>query len=431
MDLTSSPGHLNHQFVAEDAATLRPATEMTPNDMNGPMNELVNIILAAQMVPNAGNYSQVINAIKHLIQHGGNYALDTGLADAYVVALNPVITAYTGNFFFSFKALHANAGASTVDFGAGPVALNNDVGGALAAGDITAGMVVSGNYSLADNQARITSMVQSQGDSRYAKVGQVVGKNKLLNTDFENPINQLNKASRVTTAGAYNFDCWYYGVDTKFYQAADYLNLSASQQYTLNWSGTATAEYLITAARSSTIEAQSGWAAIAKGTQIVTPADVISGAKFLWIRWTGVTAALATFDKPQLEPGVIATNHEFKWFLDRLRECEWYYEQSYAYGTTPGTAGAAGPYIKQNDTSQSGIVQYRTDTVQVYKRFPPAVTIYSYVTGAAGYVSSPAGDTPVNSGGSAKNVLWSGTGTPPLLVSGGITSWHWSSSARI
>lgn len=66
MDLTSSPGHLNHQFVAEDAATLRAATEMTPNDMNGPMNELVNIILAAQIAPNANNHAQVLAALQAL-----------------------------------------------------------------------------------------------------------------------------------------------------------------------------------------------------------------------------------------------------------------------------------------------------------------------------------------------------------------------------
>lgn len=66
MDLTSSPGHLNHQFVAEDAATLRAATEMTPNDMNGPMNELVNIILAAQIVPNANIHTQVLAALQAL-----------------------------------------------------------------------------------------------------------------------------------------------------------------------------------------------------------------------------------------------------------------------------------------------------------------------------------------------------------------------------
>lgn len=160
--------------------------------------------------------------------------------------------------------------------------------------------------------------------SGYAAQGQIVGKNKLLNTNFENPINQRYIASRITTAGAYNFDCWYYGADTKFYQAADYLNLSASQQYTINWSGTATAEYLFSTSRSTTIEAQAGWTAIAKGAQINAPADVITGAKFLWVRWTGVTAALGTFDKPQLEEGGIATTYERRLYSQVLAECQRY-----------------------------------------------------------------------------------------------------------
>lgn len=172
-----------------------------------------------------------------------------------------------------------------------------------------------------NNKQQVLQAVLAMIESR---VGSISGKNKLLNTNFENPVNQLGKASRITTAGAYNFDCWYYGADTKFYQAADYLNLSASQQYTLNWSGTATAEYLFSTSRSATIEAQAGWTAIAKGAQITAPADVVTGAKFLWIRWAGVTAALATFDKPQLEEGTIATTYERSLFQDQKRWCQTY-----------------------------------------------------------------------------------------------------------
>jgi len=152
------------------AANLNP-TELSAADMNAIQEELAAFPEHVGSVVDPNNNHQVLQAVIAMIEaRVGDYALDTGVADAYVVALNPAITAYTGNFFWSFKAAHANAGASTVDFGAGPVALNNDVGGALAAGDITAGMVVSGNYSLADNQSRITSMVQSQGDARYASL---------------------------------------------------------------------------------------------------------------------------------------------------------------------------------------------------------------------------------------------------------------------
>lgn len=76
MDLTNSPGHLNHQFVAEDAATLRAATEISPGDMNGPMNELVNIIRDAQIVPDTNNHAQVLAALKALFTKRDG---DTGL----------------------------------------------------------------------------------------------------------------------------------------------------------------------------------------------------------------------------------------------------------------------------------------------------------------------------------------------------------------
>jgi hypothetical protein len=56
---------------------------------------------------------------------------------------------------------------------------------------------------------------------------------------------------------------------------------------------------------------------------------VISGAKFLWIRWTGVTSALATFDKPQLEEGTIATAYERKLYLQAFIEC-WSYNPFYS-----------------------------------------------------------------------------------------------------
>lgn len=145
-------------------------TELSAADMNAIQEELAAFPEFLGLVLDPNNNHQALEAVIAMIEaRVGDYALDTGAANAYVVALNPAISAYTGNFFFSFKALNANTGASTINFGGGAVALNNDVGGALAAGDITAGMIVSGNFSFADNQARITSMVQSQGDARYVK----------------------------------------------------------------------------------------------------------------------------------------------------------------------------------------------------------------------------------------------------------------------
>lgn len=63
MDRTNAPGHVNHLFVAEDPATNRPPTEITAQDMNAHQEELINIILAAQMAPDGANNAQVIAAL--------------------------------------------------------------------------------------------------------------------------------------------------------------------------------------------------------------------------------------------------------------------------------------------------------------------------------------------------------------------------------
>jgi hypothetical protein len=57
---------------------------------------------------------------------------------------------------------------------------------------------------------------------------------------------------------------------------------------------------------------------------MTTPSDLISGLKFVWLRWTGVTSALSTFDLPQLEMGTLKTTFEYKFYDQVLRECQRY-----------------------------------------------------------------------------------------------------------
>lgn len=126
--------------------------------------EMRAVLVAAGITPDTSNNAQLLEAIQRLIDaQSGNYALDTGAANAYVVALSPAITAYTGDFSGKMKVTNANTGASTLDAGGGAVALVNDVGGALVIGDLPAGCVVEYSYIAADNAAYITSMVPSQG----------------------------------------------------------------------------------------------------------------------------------------------------------------------------------------------------------------------------------------------------------------------------
>ena len=101
----------------------------------------------------------------------GNYSLDTGVANAYVVTLVPaVMTNYTNSFVGRFKVANTNTGSCTIDAGGGPVPLYSDLGIALVAGDLQIGMIASYIYVYQDNAAYITSIVQSQMDLRYAKL---------------------------------------------------------------------------------------------------------------------------------------------------------------------------------------------------------------------------------------------------------------------
>ncbi|MBI5435956.1 MAG: hypothetical protein HY937_02400 [Nitrosomonadales bacterium] len=137
--------------------------------------ELRAVQVAAGITPSTASTSQLLEAIQRLIDaQSGNYALDTGAANAYVVALSPAITAYTDGMTVRVKAANANTNASTLNAGAGVVALCNDVGGALAGGDVPAGGIFEVTYILSENKFRITSLVQSQGDARYAALAGLV-----------------------------------------------------------------------------------------------------------------------------------------------------------------------------------------------------------------------------------------------------------------
>jgi len=75
------------------------------------------------------------------------YVADTGAADAYAITLAPAITAYAAGQQFTFKAVNANTGASTLNvnsLGAKNILKNNDV--ALASGDIEASQIVTVVY---------------------------------------------------------------------------------------------------------------------------------------------------------------------------------------------------------------------------------------------------------------------------------------------
>jgi hypothetical protein len=80
-----------------------------------------------------------------LLTDSNKYAVDTGAADAYVVALSPALTAYTAGHVVRFKATNANTGASTINVnGLGVKSITTTAIGALTENRILA----NGVYTL-------------------------------------------------------------------------------------------------------------------------------------------------------------------------------------------------------------------------------------------------------------------------------------------
>ena len=84
------------------------------------------------------------------------YAVDTGAANAYVIALSPVVSVYADGQAFMFKATNANTGATTLDAGGGAVAIVTNANAALTGGEILA----NGQYNVSYNSTFTAFVLQ-------------------------------------------------------------------------------------------------------------------------------------------------------------------------------------------------------------------------------------------------------------------------------
>ena len=104
-----------------------------------------------------------------------DYALDTGAANAYVIALTPALDAYTPGMPVWFQASAANTGPSTLNInGIGPTGIKKFGTQLLAAEDIRAGQVICAVYDGACFQMITRGLAQqSDGTVNYAADGGV------------------------------------------------------------------------------------------------------------------------------------------------------------------------------------------------------------------------------------------------------------------
>lgn len=160
-----TPGY----FTGGDPVAATPATVPGYEWFNNVQEELLSVIEGVGLVASGTDRTQLKQAISEMIEvKSGNYALDTGAANAYVIALNPVVAAYTSGLPIRLKFAHANTGPSTIDAGAGPVPLLNDEGAPLSPGDAPAGGIASAVYDSVAGAFLMTGLVPSQALSQTA-----------------------------------------------------------------------------------------------------------------------------------------------------------------------------------------------------------------------------------------------------------------------
>ena len=152
-------------------------TEFNAAFLNTIQEEISGVVEGAGLALNPATNNQLLIAIENLIEvSAGNYVLDTGVANAYVIALNPVPPARANGQVVRFRVSHANTASCTINDGFGVIPLLNDVGGALAAGDLPLGSVVTSVFDSIAGAYLIVTMVpsqafsQAQADARYAPI---------------------------------------------------------------------------------------------------------------------------------------------------------------------------------------------------------------------------------------------------------------------
>lgn len=162
LPVPSAPGTAGY-FTDGSALEGVSPTYVPAEFLNSVMLEIMNVVMAAGITPNKAVYTQLLAAIENLIEaRAGDYATDTGVANAYVIALSPPITAYTPGLTVKFRAANANTAACTLNAGGGVVPLLRDDGSPLQLGDIAQQCVITATYDVGAAGFLVSSIVLSQ-----------------------------------------------------------------------------------------------------------------------------------------------------------------------------------------------------------------------------------------------------------------------------
>ncbi|WP_416739100.1 hypothetical protein ACM1ZW_19765 [Pseudomonas sp. NFX71] len=107
-------GLVDGKFIDEDALAGTPGSLIPSAWGNAITLEVLNVINAAGLAPSEADLTQLLQAIRLIGQTAaGNFAADTGAANAYEVAYSPAVAALIDGLVLRFKAKAGNSGAST------------------------------------------------------------------------------------------------------------------------------------------------------------------------------------------------------------------------------------------------------------------------------------------------------------------------------
>ena len=106
--------------------------------------------------------------------------------------------------------------------------------------------------------------------------------------------------------------------------------------------------------------------------------------------WYTTNDATLEITGVQLEVGDSATDFEHKTFAEDLHACQRYYDKSYSYSVSPGTATSTGAVVH----TLSGSYNYAEFPIEFTRsmRADPTITLYSTNNGNTGKTSADSGD---------------------------------------
>jgi hypothetical protein len=113
--------------------------------------------------------------LRDFVNEQCSFYSDTGAADAYIITPSPAITAYVEGQIFTFKAVNANTGASTINVNAkGAKTIKKNYNEDLLANDIRAGQVVKivydgTNFQMISNNNDVIE-TGSNANGKYVKL---------------------------------------------------------------------------------------------------------------------------------------------------------------------------------------------------------------------------------------------------------------------